>query len=120
MPGSTVVAVTAMALLAVGTAGGMILLSHLIGPRRTQSKEKFSTYECGAPLLDSARRRFTVKFYLVALVFMLFDVEAVFLIPWVVKYRALGVVGLVEALAFLGILALGLLYVWKRGALDWE
>ncbi|MHC5036934.1 MAG: NADH-quinone oxidoreductase subunit A [Planctomycetota bacterium] len=115
-----VLAILLMGGLAIATCAGIIILSHLLGPRRTKSKEKFSTYECGVPLLDSARRRFSVKFYLIALVFMLFDIEIVFLIPWAIKFKDLGVVGLVEALAFIAVLALGLVYVWKRGALDWD
>lgn len=115
-----VLAIVAMGGLGVVTALGMILASHFLGPRRPRSREKFDTYECGVPLLDRAHRRFSVKFYMVALIFMLFDIEVVFLIPWAVSFRELGPAALVEALAFLGVLALGLVYVWKRGALDWE
>ncbi|MHC4601523.1 MAG: NADH-quinone oxidoreductase subunit A [Planctomycetota bacterium] len=115
-----ILAVVLLGGLAVATAVGIIVASALIGPRRRRSKTKFDTYECGVPLLDSARRRFSIKFYLVGLIFMLFDIETVFLIPWAVKYEALGVVGLVEALAFLAVLVLGLVYIWKRGALDWD
>lgn len=115
-----VLAMVVLGVLAALTAGGLVLASHLLGPKRTKSREKHDIYECGVPLLDTARRRFSVKFYVTALVFMLFDVEVVFLLPWAVRYEELGLVGLVEALAFLGVLVLGLVYVWKRGALDWE
>ena len=115
-----VVAVVTMGVLAVATVAGILVITHLIGPKRTRSREKLSTYECGVPILDTARRPFSIKFYQTALVFMLFDIEVVFLIPWALQYRALGVTGLLEALAFLAVLALGLVYVWKRGALDWE
>jgi len=115
-----VLALGALGVLATVTAIGLVVASALLGPKRTKSKTKFDTYECGVPLLDTARRRFSIKFYIVALIFMLFDIEVVFLIPWALKYDQLGLVGLVEGLAFLGVLALGLVYVWKRGALDWE
>ncbi|MHC4778818.1 MAG: NADH-quinone oxidoreductase subunit A [Planctomycetota bacterium] len=115
-----ILAIVLMGGLAVVTPLGIIVASSLLGPRRLKSKTKFDTYECGVPLLDSARRRFSIKFYLVGLIFMLFDIETVFLIPWAVKYKELGITGLIEALIFLTVLALGLVYVWKRGALDWD
>ncbi len=115
-----VLAVLAMGFLGIATGLGIILAGHLLGPKRTKSKEKLDTYECGVPLLDSSRNRFSIKFFMTALIFMLFDIEAVFLVPWAVKFADLGVVALVEALAFLAVLALGLVYVWKRGVLDWE
>ncbi|MHC4780956.1 MAG: NADH-quinone oxidoreductase subunit A [Planctomycetota bacterium] len=115
-----VLAVFVMGGMALATSVGILVITHLIGPRRWKSREKHDTYECGVPVLDSARRRFSVKFYMTALVFMLFDIEVVFLIPWAVKFKEFGWVGLVEALAFLAVLALGLVYIWKRGALDWD
>ncbi len=106
--------------LVVATAAGIIAFSSLFGPTRKKSKEKFDTYECGVQLLDSARRRFSSKYYLTALVFLLFDIEAVFLIPWAVIYRKLGVMGLFETFFFIAVLGLGLLYIYRRGALEWE
>ena len=97
-------------------------LTALLGPKRTQTK--LSTYECGAPLLASARERFSVKFYLVALLFVLFDIETVFLIPWAVKFQDLlglmGIFAVIEMFVFIGILGVGLLYAWRRGGLEWE
>jgi NADH-quinone oxidoreductase subunit A len=81
---------------------------------------KLDTYECGVPLLGSARERFEVKFYLVAILFVLFDIETVFLLPYAVAYQRLGMAGLGEVLAFVAVLGLGLLYLIKRGALEWE
>lgn len=111
-------AVLVFAALVIVTGGAMLLLSEALGPRR-RDPEKNTIYECGVPLLDSAREPFNVKFYLVAIIFILFDIETVFLIPYAVLYRELGVFGLAEMLVFLVVLAGGLLYCWKRGALEW-
>ncbi|NCG56225.1 MAG: NAD(P)H-quinone oxidoreductase subunit 3 [Proteobacteria bacterium] len=97
----------------------LLLLSELLGPRR-RDPEKETIYECGVPLLDSAREPFTVKFYLVAILFILFDIATVFLLPYAVVYKKLGIVGLAEMGVFLLILAGGLVYLWKRGALEWD
>ena len=106
--------------LCIVTAISLVVVSSIFGPRRLNSKAKFEIFECGVPMLDSARRRFGVKFYVVALIFLLFDIEAVFLIPWAVVYKEVGMVGLIETLVFVAILGLGLLYIYKRGALEWE
>ncbi len=81
---------------------------------------KQAPYESGVIPLGSARERFSVKFYLVALLFIVFDLETVFLIPWGVTFRELGVFGFVEMLIFIGILLVGFVYVWKKGALQWD
>lgn len=107
------------ALLAVLTGVGAIAASSLLGPRRKR-KGKSDPYECGVPLLDSAHGRFNVRYYLVAIFFILFDIETVFLIPWSLIHKSLGVAGLVEMGIFVGVLAAGLAYVWKRGALEWD
>jgi len=91
----------------------------LLAPRRPDPA-KLSPYECGAPVLGSAHSRMPVKFYVVAVLFLLFDIETIFLFPWAVLYRRLGLFGLVEMGIFLGVLALGLVYVWRKGALEWE
>ena len=106
-------------LLAIATAGGMLFASYLLGPRRKR-EAKDTPYECGMPVTGTARERFSVKFYLVALAFLLFDIETVFLIPWAVVYKKLGAAGVVEAAVFILILAFGLYYIWKRGALEWD
>jgi NADH-quinone oxidoreductase subunit A len=114
--------------LAVVAAGTMIVGSHFLGPRRpTEVKER--PYESGMPPLGTAHERFSVKFYLVAVLFILFDIETVFLIPWATIYLAPGGLGggtvttgflLVEMLVFLLILFVGYIYVWKRGAFQWD
>ncbi len=103
--------------LAVGAV--LLVLSELLGPRR-RDPEKQTTYECGVPLFDSAREPFTIKFYLVAILFILFDIETVFLIPYAVVFKQLGMVGLIEMGVFLFVLAGGLVYCWRRGALEWD
>ncbi|MFH1538348.1 MAG: NADH-quinone oxidoreductase subunit A [bacterium] len=109
--------------IAVGLAGALLLLTHLLGPRKF-SEEKLDTYECGVPPIGSARLRFSVKFYLIAVLFVIFDIEAIFLYPWGVIFKRLLVQGgsfiFIEALVFIGILLAGLAYVWKKGALDWD
>lgn len=110
-----------VALAGAACAGG-IAMSHLVGPRRA-GRGKLAPYECGVPLLGETRQRFSVKFYLVAIFFMLFDIEAVFLIPWALGKgsfaagQAAGAYLLV--LVFVVVLTLALVYLWKRGALDW-
>ena len=103
--------------LAVGVT--MLGLSHLLGPSRRRA-EKLTPYECGVPLLGSARQQLSIKFYLVAILFVLFDIESVFLIPWAVVYRDLGFAAVAEMLFFVTVLVLGFAYAWKRGGLDWE
>lgn len=113
--------------VAVGIAAGFALfaiaLSGRLAPKRIREQKRVP-YECGIVPSGDARGRFPVKFYLVAMVFILFDVEAVFLYPWGVAYRdlaaELGPWALVEMLAFLGVLFLGLLYLWRKGALEWR
>lgn len=95
------------------------LLAHYLGPRRPNAL-KSTTFEAGSESSGSARGRFAVKFYVVALLFIVFDVEAVFLYPWAVKFRDLGWFGYAEMAVFAATLVVGLVYVWKKGALDWE
>ena len=110
-------------LLAVGVGifitGAVKVLTWLLGTGRKR-RGKYETYECGVPLLGSSRERFSVKFYLVALLFILFDIETVFLIPYAVAYRRLGMEGFLGVLAFVAVLGLGLLYILKRRALEWD
>ncbi len=105
--------------VAFGFAAGTIGLSTIIVPRR-RNPAKISPYECGVEPVGNARARFTVKFYLVAVLFILFDIEAVFLYPWAVSFRQLGLYGLVEMLLFILILLVGYLYLLKKRALDWN
>ena len=105
-------------IIAAGLAAGMILLSWLIGDRKP-TRTKLSAYECGVVPTGDARQPFSVKFYLVGLLFILFDVEAMFLVAWAVVFRDLGMYGFVIMFIFLVVLMAGFLYEWKKGALDW-
>jgi NADH-quinone oxidoreductase subunit A len=106
-------------LVAIGFAAGTLGLSTLIVPRR-RNATKMSAYECGVEPVGDARARFSVKFYLVAVLFILFDIEAVFLYPWAVAFRQLGLYGLIEMILFILILFVGYAYLLKKRALDWE
>jgi NADH-quinone oxidoreductase subunit A len=105
--------------IAVVVAGALVALSYLIG-KRVKDRVKDSPYECGIAPTGSARERFSVKFYLVGIVFILFDIEAVFLYPWAVVYRELKMFAFVEMLLFVVLILVGFFYVWKKGALDWS
>jgi NADH-quinone oxidoreductase subunit A len=96
----------------------LLLLAQLLGPRRT-SAIKGEPFESGNPPKGDARVRFSVKFYLVAMLFLIFDIEVVFLYPWAILFRELGLFGLVEMAVFLFIVVIGFIYVWKKGALEW-
>lgn len=98
----------------------IIGLSAILGPNKP-SPEKLSTYEAGiVTTVGTARERFSVKFYLIVMMFILFDVEGVFLYPWAVNFRNLGFLGLMEMFVFIGILVAGYAYAWRKGALQWE
>jgi len=99
--------------------GAMIGLGHVLGPQRP-SITKLEAFECGNPPSGSAWGRFPVRFYVTAILFIVFDVEVVFLYPWAVTFRSLGWFGLIEMLVFVAVLALALLYVWRKGALEWD
>lgn len=106
-------------LLSAGQAVGMVALSAVLSPTK-RTKVKLAPYESGIDPLGDPRARFSVKFYLVAILFIVFDVEIVFLLPWAVVMRRVGVAGFVTALAFIFILTVGLIYEWKKGALEWD
>jgi NADH-quinone oxidoreductase subunit A len=97
----------------------MILLGKLLGPK-SHNPIRLETFECGNESSGPAWGRFSVKFYMTAILFIVFDIEVVFMYPWAVLFRRLGWFGFGEMLMFIGILALGLLYVWRKGALEWE
>ena len=107
-------------MLAVVTAFGVLVvtLSWLVG-KRQDSSEKLMAYECGNIPEGNARQRFPIKFYIIAMLFIVFDIEAMFLYPWAVIYRSLKLFGLIEMVVFIAILLIGFLYVWKKGALEW-
>ncbi len=100
-------------------AAVIVTLSSFIGRKKTNAS-KLSTYECGVPLMDSARKNFSVKFYLIAILFILFDVEIIYLYPWAVVYGDLQVFGAVAMGVFILLLVIGFFYEWKRGALEWD
>jgi NADH-quinone oxidoreductase subunit A len=107
-------------LMGAGFAGGNILLStNLIGPSKP-SPEKSAPYECGMPAVGDARERQSVKFYLVAMVFLLFDIEVAFLYPWALAIRDLRWVGLIQIVLFFALLLAGFVYIWRKGVLDWS
>lgn len=106
-------------LIASTLAAALILVSWLVGERRP-TPAKLAPYECGMTPMGDARKPYVVEFYLVAMLFILFDVEAMFLIPWAVIYRELRMFGFLEMLVYIGILLAGYIYVWKKGALDWS
>lgn len=105
--------------IALGLASVMVLASMLIG-RSKPDTEKLSAYECGFEAFDDARRKFDVRFYLVAILFIIFDLEVAFLFPWAVSLGAIGMFGFWSMVVFLTVLTVGLVYEWNKGALDWE
>jgi len=112
-------------LVALALAGGMVGASFFIGKHKN-SRTKAGTYECGMDPIGDARGRFSVRFYMVAMLFILFDVEAVFMLPWAVIFRKLPVItgsrffGFNEMIVYLAFVGVGLFYVWKKGILDWS
>jgi NADH-quinone oxidoreductase subunit A len=107
-----------MIALGAGFALTSVLLSRVLGPRHP-TPEKSAPYECGMPPVGDARERQSVKFYLVAMIFLLFDIEVAFLYPWAMALRDLGWPGLVQVVLFMLLLLAGYVYVWRKGALDW-
>jgi len=107
--------------MAVGLIIGalMIALGFVLGPRRPDS-EKLSPYECGFEAFEDSRMKFDVRYYLVAILFILFDLEIAFLFPWAIVLDTIGMFGFVAMLIFLAILVVGFIYEWKKGALEWE
>ncbi len=105
--------------LSIVNAIGMVVLSTLVSPTK-RTAVKSAPYESGIDPLGSDRERFSVKFYVVAILFIVFDVETVFLVPWAVVMREVGLAGFVTAMIFIFILTVGLIYEWKKGALEWD
>jgi NADH-quinone oxidoreductase subunit A len=106
-------------LVGLGVGVAPVVLGALLAPHRPDP-EKLSPYECGFEAFEDARMKFDVRYYLVAILFILFDLEIAFLFPWAVVLRELGWFGLIAMLLFLGILVVGFIYEWKKGALEWE
>ena len=105
--------------IAIGLVGVIVLLSELLGKKK-HFPAKDIPYECGMDPIGDARSRYTVRFYVIAMFFIVFDIEAIFFYPWAVVFKPLGWFGLVEMGIFIAILAVGLAYVWGKGALEWE
>ena len=111
-------AVLVFLVVAIGFLVVNLLVWKVIRPSRF-SEEKLTTYECGENPVGSAWVQFNIRFYVFALIFIIFDVEAVFLLPWAVVFRELGLLAYLEGLVFIAILVVALVYVWRKGALDW-
>ena len=105
--------------IAVGFSIGSVVASGIFGQKKP-SEVKLAPYECGMPPVGSARERFSIKFYIIAMLFIVFDIEVVFLYPWSVMFKKLGMFGFAEMGVFIVILFVGYVYVWKKGALEWE
>jgi NADH-quinone oxidoreductase subunit A len=105
--------------LGVAFGAGSVVLSRLLGPRHPTA-EKAAPYECGMPPVGTARERQSVKFYLIAMIFLLFDIEVAFLYPWAMALRDLRWIGFGQVVVFFAILVVGYTYVWKKGALNWD
>lgn len=106
-------------IVATGIGIALILVGNFLGPKRP-SAEKLSPYECGFNAFEDARMKFDVRYYLIAIQFIVFDLEIIFIVPWTLVFTELGERSLITMGLFVGMLFLGFIYVWKRGALDWE
>ena len=106
-------------IVATGIGIALIVIGNFLGPKRFDA-EKLSPYECGFNAFEDARMRFDVRYYLIAIQFIIFDLEIIFIVPWTLVFTELGPRGLVTMGLFVGMLFLGFIYVWKRGALEWE
>ncbi len=107
----------------IGIAGGLslvLLVVPFVVAYKAPDDEKLSAYECGFAAFDDARMKFDVRFYLVSLLFIIFDLEVAFLFPWAVSFRDIGAFGFWSMMAFLGVLTIGFVYEWKKGALEWD
>lgn len=108
-----------MFLFAMGFVGVTMVATHIMGPKR-KSQTKLDTFECGIESKGNARVPFNIKYFLVAILFVLFDVEVIFMYPWAVNFKDLGVPGFIEMVFFIGFLLVGFFYILKKGALKWE
>ncbi len=108
-----------MFIVALAVVVALMIVSHWLGPKR-KTKIKDDTFECGIEVQGNARVPFSVKYFLVAILFVLFDVEVIFMYPWAVNFKSLGLIGFLEMLTFVGFLLVGFYYIIKKGALNWE
>lgn len=111
--------IAVLVVLATVLAVLMVVVGHILGPKRPSAR-KLAPYESGMQPIGPGTRRMPVRFYLIAVLFILFDIEVVFFLPWAVVFRQLGIFGLVEMFVFILILLVGYIYAWKKGALEWE
>jgi NADH-quinone oxidoreductase subunit A len=111
--------VALMFVVAAGFVGVTMLATHLLGPKR-KTKIKLESFECGIESKGNARIPFNIKYFLVAILFVLFDIEVIFMYPWAVNFKELGVAGFWEMVVFIGVLLIGFFYIRKKGALTWE
>ena len=107
-------------IVAGGIGVALLAIGAVIGPHKTDNKEKAEAYECGFEAFEDARMKFDVRYYLIAILFIIFDLEIAFLFPWAVVFKQIGAVAIVEMATFLLLLLLGFVYCWKKGALEWE
>ena len=105
--------------VSTGLGIALLVIGWALGPKRP-SAEKLAPYECGFEAFEDSRMQFDVRYYLIAIQFIIFDLEIAFVFPWAVNFRSLGIIGLTEMGIFIGLLVLGFVYVWKKGALEWE
>ena len=105
--------------MAIAFSAVALLAGSLVRPSRPY-RAKLIPYESGSPLFSDARIQFPMRYYIIAMLFVIFDIEIIFMIPWAVRFQSLGLLGLIEMLAFLGILLVGFWYAWKKGALEWD
>jgi NADH-quinone oxidoreductase subunit A len=104
----------------IGFVASAFVVSWIIRPKGIQDAVKLSPYECGEVVKGTSRIQFNVRYYLFALIFVIFDVEVLFVVPWAVVFKQLGMIAYIEMLIFIFILSLGLMYAWKKGALEWQ
>ena len=101
------------------SVAGVLLVGSFLRPSRPY-RAKLAPYESGSPLFSDARIQFPMRYYIIAMLFVIFDIEVIFMVPWAVRFQSLGLLGLIEMLVFLGILLAGFWYAWKKGALEWD
>ncbi|MEQ7802477.1 NADH-quinone oxidoreductase subunit A [Pedobacter sp. ASV1-7] len=106
-------------IVALGFVVVTLIATHFLGPKR-KTKDKLETFEAGIKTIGNARQPFSIKYFLVAILFVLFDIEVIFMYPWAVNFRELGMTGMIEMFVFMGTLLLGFIYVLKKKALDWN
>lgn len=113
------VPIALMFIVAMGFVATTMFVTHLLGPKR-KTKIKQESFECGIEVKGDARTPFSVKYFLIAILFVLFDVEVIFMYPWAVNFRELGMIGFLEMMTFVGVFLVGFIYIIKKGALKWE